>query len=68
MNDWAAPIIAAVLFALLAPGLIFQMPGIETSIGFMNMKTSVVSMFIHTVLYALFLILFLVVLDIHMYA
>ncbi|XP_076926185.1 uncharacterized protein LOC143589241 [Bidens hawaiensis] len=68
MHDWAAPVIAAALFALLAPGLIIQMPGIETSVGFMNMKTSVISMFIHTILYGLFLILFLVVLDIHMYA
>ncbi|KAJ0667742.1 hypothetical protein HanPI659440_Chr17g0681181 [Helianthus annuus] len=68
MHDWAAPIIAAALFAFLAPGLIFQMPGKETVIGFMNMKTSVISMFIHTVLYGLFLILFLVVLDIHIYA
>ncbi|KAJ0447342.1 hypothetical protein HanRHA438_Chr17g0810371 [Helianthus annuus] len=68
MHDWAAPIIAAALFAVLAPGLIFQMPGKETAIGFMNMKTSVISMFIHTVLYGLFLILFLVVLDIHIYA
>lgn len=68
MHDWAAPIIAAALFAFLAPGLVVQMPGKESPIGFMNMKTSVFSMFIHTVLYALLLILFLVVLDIHIYA
>ncbi|KAI3503576.1 hypothetical protein L1887_32022 [Cichorium endivia] len=68
MHDWAAPVIAAALFALLAPGLIFQMPGKESAVGFMNMKTSIISMFLHTVLYGLLLILFLVVLDIHMYA
>ncbi|KAK9052343.1 hypothetical protein SSX86_028972 [Deinandra increscens subsp. villosa] len=68
MHDWAAPIIAAALFMLLSPGLIFQLPGEHTSIGFMNMKTSVVSMFLHTVVYGLLLILFLVALDIHMYA
>ncbi|KAL7607681.1 uncharacterized protein LOC111877711 [Lactuca sativa] len=68
MHDWAAPIISAALFALLAPGLIVQMPGKESSVGFMNMKTSIISMFLHTVLYGLLLILFLVVLDIHMYA
>ncbi|KAD4586573.1 hypothetical protein E3N88_24174 [Mikania micrantha] len=41
MQDWAAPIIAAALFAFLAPGLVFQMPGNESPMGFMNMKTSV---------------------------
>nr|XP_043608443.1 uncharacterized protein LOC122580229 [Erigeron canadensis] len=68
MHDWAAPIIASALFAFLAPGLIVQMPGKESPIGFMNMKTNIVSMCIHTVLYGLLLILFLVVLDIHMNA
>ncbi|KAI3500962.1 hypothetical protein L1887_36791 [Cichorium endivia] len=68
MHDWAAPILAAALFAFLAPGLVFQMPGNESPIGFMNMKTSVISMLLHAVLYGLFLILFLVILDIHIYA
>jgi hypothetical protein len=27
MNDWAASLIAAALFAFLSPGLVFQMPG-----------------------------------------
>ncbi|KAL7605356.1 uncharacterized protein LOC111921413 [Lactuca sativa] len=68
MHDWAAPIVAAALFAFLAPGLVFQMPGNESPIGFMNMKTSVISMLLHAVLYGLFLILLLVILDIHIYA
>ncbi|CAH1429404.1 unnamed protein product [Lactuca virosa] len=51
MHDWAAPIVAAALFAFLAPGLVFQMPGNESPIGFMNMKTSVISMLLHAVLY-----------------
>ncbi|KAJ0526014.1 hypothetical protein HanHA300_Chr09g0318451 [Helianthus annuus] len=68
MQDWAAPILASALFAFLAPGLVFQMPGNESPLGFMNMKTSLISMFLHTVLYGLFLILLLVILDIHLYA
>lgn len=67
MNDWAAPLIAAALFAFLCPGMVFQMPGREYPFQFMNMKTSVASMFVHAVIYGLFLILFLVVLDIHLY-
>lgn len=67
MNDWAAPLIAAALFAFLSPGLVFQMPGKEQPIGFMNMKTSIASVFVHTVIYGLLLILLLVVLHAHLY-
>lgn len=67
MHDWAAPLIAAALFALLTPGTIFQMPGRDQPLDFMNMKTSIASMFVHTVLFGLFLILFLVVFHIHLY-
>ncbi|KAL5793415.1 hypothetical protein ACOSP7_002009 [Xanthoceras sorbifolium] len=67
MNDWAAPLIAAALFAFLSPGLVLQIPGKNRPIDFLNMKTSVASIFVHTVLFALFLILFLVVLHIHLF-
>ncbi|XP_022740281.1 uncharacterized protein LOC111292262 [Durio zibethinus] len=67
MNDWAAPLIAAALFAFLSPGLVLQLPGKNQPIDFMNMKTSVAAIFVHAVLYALFLILFLVVLHVHLY-
>ncbi|XP_009606511.1 uncharacterized protein [Nicotiana tomentosiformis] len=68
MKDWAAPIIATALFAFLCPGLIFQMPGNNRPVDFMNMKTTFVSMLLHTVFFGLFLILFLVILNIHLYA
>ncbi|KAJ4830214.1 hypothetical protein Tsubulata_035748 [Turnera subulata] len=67
LHDWAAPLIAAALFAFLCPGLVFQMPGKERPIDFMNRKTSLASMFIHLVIYGLLLILFFVVLHVHLY-
>ncbi|KAK4797447.1 hypothetical protein SAY86_029773 [Trapa natans] len=67
MNDWAAPLIASALFAILCPGMIVQMPGKNQSIDFINMKTSIAAMSVHAVVYCLLLILFLVVLDIHLY-
>ncbi|XAR58283.1 hypothetical protein NMG60_11026720, partial [Bertholletia excelsa] len=67
MNDWAAPIIAAALFAFLSPGLIIQMPGKNRPVDFLNMKTSVASILLHTVLFGLLLVLFLVVLNVHLY-
>ncbi|XP_071725271.1 uncharacterized protein [Rutidosis leptorrhynchoides] len=67
MNDWAAPLIAAVLFAFLQPGLVVQIPGKERPLDFLNMKTSIASIFVHTILYGLLLILFLVVMHLHLY-
>ncbi|CAN1273522.1 hypothetical protein LINPERPRIM_LOCUS15081 [Linum perenne] len=67
IHDWAAPLIAASLFAFLSPGLVFQIPGKDRPVDFMNMKTSLVSIFIHLVIYGLLLILFLVILDPHLY-
>ncbi|CAK7328325.1 unnamed protein product [Dovyalis caffra] len=67
MNDWAAPLIAAALFAFLSPGVVFQMPGKERPLDFMNMKTSLASIFVHMVIYGLLLVLFLVVLHAHLY-
>ncbi|MED6223057.1 hypothetical protein PIB30_070322, partial [Stylosanthes scabra] len=48
MNDWAPPFIAAALFWLLSPGMIFQLPGKNSPFEFMNMKTTVASIFVHT--------------------
>lgn len=67
MNDWAAPIVATALFAFLTPGVIFQLPGRHHPIDFINMKTSVVSMLAHAVFFGLFLFLFLVVWQFHLY-
>ncbi|XP_012070230.1 uncharacterized protein LOC105632455 [Jatropha curcas] len=67
MNDWAAPLIAAALFAFLSPGWVIQIPGKERPLDFMNMKTSIASIFVHTVIYGLLLILFFVVLHVHLY-
>ena len=67
MNDWASPLIASALFAFLSPGLVVQIPGMDQPVGFMNMKTSIPSILFHAVIYALLLVLFFIVLDIHVY-
>lgn len=68
MKDYAALLIGTALFAFLAPGLLIQLPGKHRPVDFLNMKTSVASMLVHTVIYALFLILFIIVLNVHLYA
>ncbi|XP_062186796.1 uncharacterized protein LOC133890441 [Phragmites australis] len=67
MTDWAPAIIASALFAFLCPGSVLQMPGRQRPVDFMNMKTSVASMLVHAVIYGLLLMLFLVILQSHLY-
>ncbi|KAF0920863.1 hypothetical protein E2562_037507 [Oryza meyeriana var. granulata] len=67
MKDWAPTIIASALFALLCPGGILQMPGRNRPVDFMNLKTSLASIVVHAVIYGLLLMLFLVILEAHLY-
>lgn len=67
MIDYAAVMIGTALFAFLCPGLVLQLPGKKKAVEFVNMKTSVPAMFLHTVIYGLLLVLLLVMLDIHIY-
>ncbi|CAL4960443.1 unnamed protein product [Urochloa decumbens] len=67
MHDWAPSIIATALFALLCPGGVLQMPGRHRPVDVMNLKTSFPSMLVHAVIYFLLLMLFLVILEPHLY-
>lgn len=68
MIDYAAVMIGTALFAFLCPGLVLQLPGKNKPVEFLNMKTSVLAMVLHAVIYGLLLVLFLVMLNIHIYA
>uniref|UniRef100_A0A0A9BW27 Uncharacterized protein n=1 Tax=Arundo donax TaxID=35708 RepID=A0A0A9BW27_ARUDO len=60
MQDWAPVFISFLLFILLSPGLLFQMPAKSRLIAFGNFHTSVASILVHTILFlaldAIFLI------------
>ncbi|KAL6634276.1 hypothetical protein ACP70R_026947 [Stipagrostis hirtigluma subsp. patula] len=64
-QDWGPVIVAAVLFLLLSPGLLFQVPGRARLVEFGSMGTSVVSMLVHTVLFFGLLTIFLIVVGVH---
>ncbi|KAF9668042.1 hypothetical protein SADUNF_Sadunf15G0085900 [Salix dunnii] len=49
MADWGPVIVAVVLFVLLTPGLLFQMPGGNRVVEFGNMQTSGASIVVHAV-------------------
>ncbi|KAK2992901.1 hypothetical protein RJ640_028143 [Escallonia rubra] len=59
MSDWGPVFIAVVLFILLTPGLLFQMPGHGRCIEFGNFRTSGLSILVHAILYFAFICIFL---------
>jgi len=68
MNDLASPLIASALFAFFFfPGFVVEILGKDRPVGFMNMKTSIPFILFLFVTYALHLMLFFIVLDIHVY-
>lgn len=67
MADWGPVIIAVVLFVLLSPGLLFQIPARGRVIEFGNMQTSGASILVHAIIYFGLITIFLIVIGVHIY-
>ncbi|KAG4990021.1 hypothetical protein AAZX31_11G256800 [Glycine max] len=67
MADWGPVVIAVVLFVLLSPGLVFQLPGKSRVVEFGNMQTSAVSILVHTIIFFGLITIFLVAIGVHIY-
>ncbi|KAG9154772.1 hypothetical protein Leryth_014275 [Lithospermum erythrorhizon] len=65
MADWGPVLVAVVLFVLLSPGLIFQLPGRHRVVEFGNMDTSGAAIIVHSVIYFGLITIFLVAIDVH---
>nr|XP_043626697.1 uncharacterized protein LOC122598162 [Erigeron canadensis] len=67
MADWGPVIIAVVLFVLLSPGLLLQIPGRNRVVEFGNMQTSGLSILVHTIIYFGLVTIFLIAIGVHVY-
>ncbi|KAI3452581.1 hypothetical protein Pfo_009245 [Paulownia fortunei] len=67
MADWGPVVIAVVLFVLLSPGLLFQLPGRGRVVEFGNMQTSGLSILVHTVIFFGLITIFLIAIGVHIY-
>ncbi|XP_055832791.1 uncharacterized protein LOC129901580 [Solanum dulcamara] len=65
MEDWGPVFIAVVLFVLLTPGLLFQLPSRGKVVEFGNMQTSGVSILVHAVIYFGLITIFLLAIGVH---
>ncbi|KAJ6695014.1 hypothetical protein OIU74_014205 [Salix koriyanagi] len=67
MSDWGPVFMAVVLFILLTPGLLFQVPGRHQCVEFGNFQTSGASIMVHTLLYFSLICVFLLAVKVHLY-
>ncbi|CAK9149898.1 unnamed protein product [Ilex paraguariensis] len=65
MSDWGPVFVAVVLFILLTPGLLIQVPGPNRCIEFGNFQTSGMSILVHSILYFALICIFLLAVGIH---
>ncbi|KAK2975570.1 hypothetical protein RJ640_014057 [Escallonia rubra] len=68
MADWGPVLVAVVLFVVLTPGLLFQLPGRNRVVEFGNMQTSGASILVHTVIFFGLVTIFLIAIGVHVYA
>lgn len=67
MADWGKVLVAVVLFVLLSPGLLFQLPGSHRIVEFGNFHTSGVAIMVHALIYFALACLFIIAIKLHVY-
>ncbi|GJM94257.1 hypothetical protein PR202_ga10887 [Eleusine coracana subsp. coracana] len=65
MSDWGPVVIAVVLFVLLSPGLLVQLPGRHHFVEFGNLHTSAVAILVHAIIYFALITIFVIVIGVH---
>ncbi|XP_055827063.1 uncharacterized protein LOC129895378 [Solanum dulcamara] len=68
MADWGPVLIAVVLFVLLSPGLLFQLPGRGKVVEFGGMQTSGAAILVHSIIYFGLITILLIAVGVHVYA
>ncbi|KAJ8648937.1 hypothetical protein MRB53_001960 [Persea americana] len=67
MADWGPVVIAVILFILLSPGLLIQMPATRRAIEFGNMSTSGISILVHAVIFFGILTILVIAVGVHIH-
>ncbi|KAK7306388.1 hypothetical protein VNO77_44326 [Canavalia gladiata] len=67
MLNWGPVVVSVVLFALLTPGLLFQLPGRSRCVEFGNFQTSAAAILVHSLLYFALVCLFFIAIKVHFY-
>ncbi|MQL81501.1 hypothetical protein Taro_013961 [Colocasia esculenta] len=62
-TDWGPVIVAVVLFIVLSPGLLFQLPARTRMVEFGNMNTSGISILVHSIFFFCILTILVVAIE-----
>ncbi|XP_052205882.1 uncharacterized protein LOC127810428 [Diospyros lotus] len=65
--DWGPVFVAVMLFVLLSPGLLFQLPARERFVEFGSLRTSAASILTHALIYFAFVCVFMVAIKVHLF-
>ncbi|KAL8049201.1 hypothetical protein ABFX02_06G005800 [Erythranthe guttata] len=66
-EDWGPVLMGVVLFVILQPGLIFQIPGKNRYVEFGTMKTNGKSIAVHTLIFFAFYAALTLAVHVHIY-
>ncbi|URE28931.1 hypothetical protein MUK42_37085 [Musa troglodytarum] len=66
--DWGPVIVAVILFILLSPGLLFQLPARTRVIEFGNMYTSGIAILVHSIVFFVILTILVIAIGVHVHA
>lgn len=67
MADWGPVLIGVVLFILLQPGLLFQIPGNNRTLEFGSMKTNGKAIAVHTLIFFTLYAILILAVHVHIY-
>ncbi|KAF3600116.1 hypothetical protein F2Q69_00035817 [Brassica cretica] len=67
MADWGPVVVAVILFVLLTPGLLFQIPTRGRVVEFGNLHTSGASILVHNIIYFGLNTIFTIAIRLHIY-
>lgn len=65
--DWGPVVVAVVMFILLSPGLLFQLPARTRVMEFGNMNTSGIAILVHAVIYFCIITILVIAIGIHIH-
>ncbi|XBJ01842.1 hypothetical protein VPH35_021387 [Triticum aestivum] len=67
MMDWAPVVVGVVLFVVLTPGLLFELPGTYGRIDFGGLRTTGKSIFVHTLVFFTIFAVIILGFEVHIY-
>ncbi|WOG93524.1 hypothetical protein DCAR_0312810 [Daucus carota subsp. sativus] len=67
MADWGPVLVGVVMFILVQPGLLFQLPGNQKQLEFGSMSTNGKSIAVHTLIFSVIYAILILAVHVHIY-